>query len=287
VPAAVGVAAVTLAAIVARHAAGELSAQLALMQLLIESEDVRAVERVVADTPALAAMLEGNRGGCARICAMLKSGVDSPAPAASVEEGLAFAARLFDWSVQQSEEASVALYSLGNPALLAAATAEVVALLEAWHLLGPDRRVLQIGCGIGRIEQALASRVAEAHGIDVSARMIDAARRRCAGLPNVHLHHTDGRDLARFPAGSFDLVYAVDSFPYLVQAGSALVERHFADAARVLVPGGALAILGFSYRDDLSRDRADVRAAAGALSIERDGERPFTLWDAAAWLLRR
>ena len=73
---------------------------------------------------------------------MLSSGVDNSRRAANVEEGIAFCQRLFDWSVQECAEASVALYSLGNPAILEAATAEIVQLMTRWNLLDPAREVL-------------------------------------------------------------------------------------------------------------------------------------------------
>ena len=275
--------------ITAAHARGMLSGPVALMRMLIASEDVERVAAAARPHPELAALLAEHRQGCARIAGMLRSGVDSPAPAASVEEGIAFATRLFDWSVQQNEESSVALYSLGSAAVLDAATAEVVEVMDRWGLLAADRRLLQIGCGIGRLERALSGRVAEAHGIDVSTRMIDAARRRCAGQGGVFFHHTDGRDLRLFGAASFDVVYAVDSFPYLVQAGMALLETHFAESARVLVPGGALAVFQLSYRDDLAADVADVArlATAHGFEVEVEAAAPFRIWDARGWRLRR
>jgi len=58
--------------------------------------------------------------------------------------------------VRQSEEASVALYSLGNPELLAAATREVVERMNEWAVLAPMRDALDVGRGIGRMESALA-----------------------------------------------------------------------------------------------------------------------------------
>ena len=45
---------------------------------------------------------------------------------------------------------SVALYSLADPRLLAEATQEMVGLIVGLDLLKPERRVLEIGCGIGR-----------------------------------------------------------------------------------------------------------------------------------------
>jgi SAM-dependent methyltransferase len=118
--------------------------------------------------------------------------------------------------------------------------------------------------------------------------MLRAARARCAGRANVSFLQTSGLDLAPFRDRSFDIVLAVDSFPYLFEAGSGLVARHVAEAARVLRPGGDLVILNLSYRDDLGADRRDLAAlATGAFDIRRDGTREFRHWDGAAFHLVR
>ncbi len=195
----------------------------------------------------------------------------------------------FDRLVRRSPEASVALYSLGNPEILAAATAEIVERLESWDLLGAGRMVLDIGCGIGRLELALAPRVAAITGIDVSPNMIEEAGRRCAGLPNVRLLATSGRDLSVFPGRAFDLVVAVDSFPYLYASGPDLAATHVREAARVLRPGGDLVVLNLSYRGDVDADRQDAGrfAAEAGLAVLRSGERAFRLWDGLAFHLRK
>jgi SAM-dependent methyltransferase len=215
--------------------------------------------------------------------------MDSPPKNATVEEGIAFCRRLFDWSVGQSEEASVALYSLGNPALLRAATSEIVSVLDAWGSLGSHKRALDIGCGIGRLEEALAPKLAEIHAVDVSEAMISVARRRSDGLRNVSFSTCTGMDLGGFDDESFDLVFAVDSFPYLVQSGMALVRTHFAEAARVLRANGELVILNFAYGTDASNDCDDVAALATAHGFEVlvAGTTPFALWNGTAFRLRR
>jgi SAM-dependent methyltransferase len=108
-------------------------------------------------------------------------------------------------------------------------------------------------------------------------------------VPNLRFDATPGTDLAALAAASFDLVLAVDSFPYLVQAGRAVADRHLADAARVLRRGGAFAILNLSYRGDPEADRVDAArwAATGGWTLAVDGATPFALWDGAAFLLRR
>jgi predicted TPR repeat methyltransferase len=294
--------------IVARYLDGELSAQVALMELVIACEDAGAVRQAVDEVTAeadersratdsiirdrvdaLTRLVIENETGCGRIAQMLKSDIDHARPARTVDEGLAHVERLFDWSVNQSEEASVALYSLGSAEILERATAEIVAQLERWGLLGPDRRVIQIGCGIGRFARALAGRVKEAHGIDVSGEMVRVAQRRCAGIANVHLAKSSGRDLGMFGSEQFDLVYAVDTFPYLVQSGYELVDRHVAESHRVLKPGGELAILNYSYGGDVAADGAELGrlAARHGFEVVMAGERPFDLWDGVAWRMKK
>src|SRR3712207_7304912 len=49
-------------------------------------------------------------------------------------------------------------------------------------LLAPTHTVLDFGCGIGRVAEALSGQVGFIIGTDISGEMIEAAQRRCAGL---------------------------------------------------------------------------------------------------------
>jgi SAM-dependent methyltransferase len=236
---------------------------------------------------AMQALLHEHRGGFDRVSAMLR--LEQQPQGAWHTAPVAGTAALFDAWVRASEEASVALFSFGDPALLAAATAEVVQLFETWALLGDDRVILQIGCGIGRFEAALAGRVQAAYGIDISTEMIAVARRRCADLPTVYLQTCSGRDLRLFSSMKFDLVYAVDTFPYLHMAGADLMVRHFQEVYRVLKPGGSFVILNFSYRGTPDIDRLEVEQLAQQhhFAILESGVQPFHIWDGLAWWLKR
>ena len=282
----------------AELASGRLPPNVALMHILIEAIDPQEARRVLAaaceaftgDAACLARLREAadlnerHPEAFAAVKAVLARVVHDEAPASDVG-GLATA---FDSAVAAAPEASVALYTLGSPELLRSATMEVVEVLGSWGLLGAGKTVLEIGCGIGRFEEALAPEVRLMVGIDVSAAMLAQARRRCAGRSNAGFLRTSGLDLAAFSDRSFDLVLAINSFPYLVQAGAALAARHIEEAARVLRPGGDLVILNFSYRGDPDRDRAEILAAAqGRLELVRAGERPFRLWDGLAFHLSK
>jgi hypothetical protein len=90
-----------------------------------------------------------------------------------------------------------------------------------------------------------------------------------------------------FKDGAFDLVLAVDSFPYLHLSG--IAEPMLGETARVLAPGGDLVVLNYSYRGDPEADRRDIaRFAEGTgLSVLRSGSCDFTLWDGAVFHLRQ
>ncbi len=231
--------------------------------------------------------LAARRDALGRVRDMLAaSGLDHAAADAAPADAVARIAGLFDRAVVHAPLASVAAYSLDDPAILDAATAELVAWLDAEGMLGGD--VLDLGCGIGRVAAVIAPRVRSVLGADASPAMVAEAHRRHAGAANVRFEHTAGLGLA-FPSASLDLVLAVDSFPYLVQAGIEVADRHVADAAVALRPGGRIALLNLSYRADPAADAADARrwAAQHGLILDHAGTRPFTLWDGAAWVLRR
>ncbi len=278
--------------------AGRLSPEVALARLVLAGLPPEAIEARLAELPsgsaradALARLFRARRGGLDGLRAMLAaSGLDHGAAGVTPEDTVARVSAAFDRAVAVAPEASVAAYCLNDPVALAAATGEVVDWLAGEGLIGPDRDVLDLGCGIGRVAAALAPRCRSVLGLDVSPKMVAEARRRHGGgRPNLRFDTTPGTDLAALGAASFDLVLAVDSFPYVVQAGGAAADRHVADAARALRPGGALAILNLSYRGDAGADRADAArwAAAGGWTLAVDGAAPFALWDGTAFLLRR
>lgn len=106
------------------------------------------------------------------------------------------------------------------------------------RLAGSHARVLNIGCGIGRVEKYLAPHVAEIHAVDISGEMIARARARLEGLPNVHLREvTPIEFLAAHPEGRFDLVFSLLVLQHLEKEDAFL---YLEDARRVLRPGGAL-----------------------------------------------
>jgi SAM-dependent methyltransferase len=95
-------------------------------------------------------------------------------------------------------------------------------------------RILDFGCGAGRLSQALADYADEVVGVDVSPPMLEMARRldvdgRCRFVLN------ETSDLAAFETDSFDLVYSELVLQHLP---APVIDGYLAEFVRVLRPGG-------------------------------------------------
>lgn len=96
--------------------------------------------------------------------------------------------------------------------------------------------VLDVGCGDGTTAQLLAPRAATYTGLDRSARMIEAARRRLRDVDGVEFVQGDMHRLP-FEAGRFDEVVLLHVLTYTKEPAQVVAEL-----ARVLRPGGRLVL---------------------------------------------
>jgi len=119
-------------------------------------------------------------------------------------------------------------------------------------LLPPDWTVADLGCGTGALSAALAPEVARVIGVDRSADMLRTARRRTAGQGNVELRRGTLEDLPMEDA-SCDAALLVLSLGWVEDPPRALAE-----AARVVRPGGRVALVDAVLHDD-----EDFRRRAG------------------------
>ncbi len=99
-------------------------------------------------------------------------------------------------------------------------------------------RVLEIGCGIGRMTRPLAEIFGEVVATDVSGEMIGKARERLTGYDNVRLYETSGVDFRDLPDDYFDLAFSIYVFQHVPSA--AVIRANITDAYRTLRPGGLL-----------------------------------------------
>jgi SAM-dependent methyltransferase len=143
-------------------------------------------------------------------------------------------------------------------------------------------RVLDIGCGTGLStrDAARAATAGSALGIDLSAQMLEHARRisREEGLTNIGFEQADAQ-VHRFPAGGFDV--AISKF------GSMFFDNPvaaFGNVGHALRPGGRLVLMVWQARE-LNAWSTTIRdAIAGDAELPpptATGPSPFSLGDPA------
>jgi ubiquinone/menaquinone biosynthesis C-methylase UbiE len=96
-------------------------------------------------------------------------------------------------------------------------------------------RVLEIGCGAGRITRALANLFGEVHAVDVSSEMIERARLALADKPNAHVYQNNGCDLTVVPPQEFDFAYSNIVFQHI--PSREIIETYVREVNRLLRPG--------------------------------------------------
>ena len=181
--------------------AGRISPEVALARLVLAGLTPEAIEARLSALPAATPARRRSPVCTARAAADWSISAPCwPRPAwttrrrcGSAGGGGGALGRRFRPRVAVAPEASVAAYSLNDPAVLAAATAEIVEWLAREGLIGPDRDVLDLGCGIGRVSAALAPRCRSVLGLDVSPKMVAEARRRHGAVPGLRFDTTPGR----------------------------------------------------------------------------------------------
>ncbi|WP_052865527.1 class I SAM-dependent methyltransferase [Streptomyces niger] len=147
-------------------------------------------------------------------------------------------------------------------------------------LVPAGARVLDAGCGTGRVMIRLAELGYDCVGVDRDASMLAVAREQAPGLPWYQVDLTEFEPDLLGSAAGFDLVVAAGNiFPLLAESTEATVVERLAAALR---PGG-LMVAGFGL--DAAHlpvppsitlsEYDDYCAAAGLALVDR-----FATWDA-------
>lgn len=153
---------------------------------------------------------------------------------------------------------------------------EDLAALLIRHGLRPDHRVLDIGCGVGRVAIPLTRYLTSGtyDGFDVVKRSIRWCRRNLTpahpnfrfALADVYNSHYNRRGISasqyRFPyaGASFDFVFATSVFTHLDPAAA---RNYLREAQRVLRPGGTFLATFFLLDEPLERPALDFAIDRG------------------------
>lgn len=128
-------------------------------------------------------------------------------------------------------------------------------------------RILDVGAGTGQLARRLAGRHpgASLACVDLAPGMVEAARLTLGAGPRSHFAVADAEHLP-FGGSSFDLVVSTSTFQWLARLDAA-----FAEARRVLAPGGLFAFALFG--DGTFRELKSAYRSALDLSGRPDGDR--------------
>jgi SAM-dependent methyltransferase len=96
-------------------------------------------------------------------------------------------------------------------------------------------RVLEIGCGAGRISRALGKVFGEVHAVDVSGEMVAQAKAATAKMPHVHIYQNNGMDLGVVPPLEFDFAFSTIVFQHI--PSREVIENYVREVNRLLGQG--------------------------------------------------
>src|SRR5580658_7449322 len=98
-----------------------------------------------------------------------------------------------------------------------------------------DMRVLEIGCGAGRVTRALARLFGEVHAVDVSGEMVRLAKEALKEHPNAFVYQNNGKDLTVVPEMPFDFAFSFIVFQHI--PSHEIIENYIKEVHRLLRPG--------------------------------------------------
>jgi len=106
-------------------------------------------------------------------------------------------------------------------------------------------RVLEIGCGAGRVTRALANLFGEVHAVDVSGEMVRQAALALQDRTNAFVYQNNGRDLTVVPELAFDFAFSSIVFQHI--PSREIIENYVREVHRLLRPG---ALFKFQVQGD-------------------------------------
>jgi SAM-dependent methyltransferase len=165
-----------------------------------------------------------------------------------------------------------------------------------------EMKVLEIGCGAGRVTRALAGFFGRVYAVDISGEMVRRARRALKAFPNARVFHNNGRDLSvvhdrwwnRFGIGEelrIDFAFSCIVFQHI--PSRVVIESYVREVNRLLRPGGLFKFqvqgfadlvfgapdswIGVPFTEDDAREMAE-RCGFEMRYSANPGEQDYWLW---------
>lgn len=154
------------------------------------------------------------------------------------------------------------------------------------ELISLQGKILEIGCGTGRMTEFIAQSFEEVVGVDISGEMIRQGKERLKDISNVKLIETDG---STFPLEDnyFDTAFSYIVFQHIKT--KEMVESNFKEVYRVLKAWGLFKVLlradrpdnmdawwnGVDYDDDKI---ADLCKMTGFRLIKTERVKSYGIW---------
>ena len=143
----------------------------------------------------------------------------------------------WDNQAQSPEAALAAVDGSGNESIVQQTGRFAAAQMRAALDLKISDRVLELGCGVGRIGKELAGDCAHWTGVDISAQMISHAQERIADMENIAFHQLQKSSLDMIPDASIDKAY---SLAVLCHMDKEDLYLYLEELHRILAPGGII-----------------------------------------------
>jgi ubiquinone/menaquinone biosynthesis C-methylase UbiE len=97
-------------------------------------------------------------------------------------------------------------------------------------------KVLEIGCGSGRITRALSEVFGEVYAVDISGEMVRQAKESLADRPNAHVFQNNGSDLSVLGDIQVDFAFSYIVFQHIPNRD--VIRNYVREVQRVLRSGG-------------------------------------------------
>lgn len=138
-------------------------------------------------------------------------------------------------------------------------TKAVLTYLNRYKISIANKRIVELGCGAGRMTEFLAKEAKWVFAIDISSKMLERFKERLGSIQNVSLMRSG--DLSVMPDNSVELILSFLVFQHNTEH---LTRKYLRDGVRVLKPGGY-----FAFQIPIANEHKVIRSRTKATDMVR------------------